>query len=250
MKSSDNFSDASKKSLVLPSLIVGMSFIIGMFVFGYFFYLSKLPQKTLTVTGSARERVNSDIAKWNSNYSVKVSESNLEKGFKLMKSYEKSILDVFRTNGINEKEISLSAVSVVELYIDPERQSERLYTLSQQIFVETVDVNNIAEKSKNITQKILDLGIAFQSSPVEYYYSKLPEKRIQLLSEAVRDAQRRAEEIAKSGGLKLGKILSAKSGVVQVLAPNSVDVSDYGSYDTSTLEKEVMVTVNVTFEVY
>jgi hypothetical protein len=69
-----------------------------------------------------------------------------------------------------------------------------------------------------------------------------------LLSSVVRDVRRRAEEIAESGGLKVGKVISARSGVAQVLAPNSVEISDYGTYDTSTKEKEIMLTVNVTFE--
>jgi hypothetical protein len=34
---------------------------------------------------------------------------------------------------------------------------------------------------------------------------------------------------------------------VQVLKVNSTDVSDYGAYDTSTIEKEVMVTITAVF---
>ncbi|MGQ9855313.1 MAG: SIMPL domain-containing protein [Fervidobacterium sp.] len=230
------------------AIILGVSFIVGMVVFGYFFYLSKLPQKTLTVTGSAREMVVSDIAKWSSNFSVKVSESKLNEGFKNMKIFERRVLEIFKESDIKDDEINLSAISVSELYTDPERVTERQYVLAQYITVQTNDVEGIAQKAKEITQKILDSGLVFQSNPVEYYYSKLPEKRIQLLSEAVRDARRRAEEIAKSSNLRVGKVISARSGVVQVLAPNSVEVSDYGTYDTSTLEKEVMVTVNVVFE--
>lgn len=238
-----------KKPVIgLGALILGISFIIGMLIFGYFFYISRLPQKTLTVIGSARERVVSDVAKWSANYSVKVSEERLKEGFNTMKVYEGAILKVIEENGIDSNEVSISAISANELYVDPERQTSRYYILSQNFMVETGDVKGIAEKVKAITQKVLDLGIAFQSFPVEYYYSKLPEKRVQLLSEAVKDAKRRAEEIAKSGGLKVGKVLNAKSGVVQVLAPNSLEVSDYGTYDTSTIEKEVMVTVTVVFE--
>jgi hypothetical protein len=36
-------------------------------------------------------------------------------------------------------------------------------------------------------------------------------------------------------------------GVVQVTQPNSVDISDYGNYDVSTIEKEVMITVRASF---
>jgi len=238
-----------KKDLFfISSIVLGISFILGMLIFGYFFYISKLPQKTLSVTGSARESVISDLAKWSSNYSVKVAESRLNEGFKIMKEHEKKVLEIFKGHGINDNELFLSAMSVSELYTEPHQDVERQYILTQYIYVQTKDVDGIAQKVKDITQKILDLGVAFQAAPVEYYYSKLAEKRIQLLSSAVHDARKRAEEIAKSGGLTIGKVISARSGVVQVLAPNSVDISDYGSYDTSTKEKEIMVTVNVVFE--
>ncbi len=36
-------------------------------------------------------------------------------------------------------------------------------------------------------------------------------------------------------------------GVVQVLSEGSIDVSDYGTYDTSKIDKEVMITVKTTF---
>ncbi|WP_448376379.1 SIMPL domain-containing protein [Fervidobacterium sp.] len=232
----------------IAAIILGISFILGMAIFGYFFYISKLPQKTLSVTGSAREFVVSDIAEWSSNYSVKISESKLNEGFRVMKIHEKKVLEIFKEHGIKDDELSLSAISVSELYTEPGQATERQYVLTQYITVQTKDVDGIAQKVKQITQQILDLGVAFQAYSVEYYYSKLSEKRIQLLSSAVRDARRRAEEIAKSGGLTVGKVISARSGVVQVLAPNSVEVSDYGTYDTSTKEKEVMVTVNVIFE--
>jgi hypothetical protein len=82
---------------------------------------------------------------------------------------------------------------------------------------------------------------------LQYYYSKLPDLRVSLLSDAVKDAKSRAEKIAEGTGRAVGSIQSASSGVVQVLPVNSVEVSDYGSYDTSSIEKDVMVTVKASF---
>jgi hypothetical protein len=82
---------------------------------------------------------------------------------------------------------------------------------------------------------------------LEYYYSKLPELRVKLLSSAIKDAEARAKSIVESTGRKVGSIRSASSGVVQVLPVNSVEISDYGSYDTSYVDKDVMVTVKATF---
>ena len=84
---------------------------------------------------------------------------------------------------------------------------------------------------------------------MEYYYSKLPEARVELLANAVADSKARAEQLAKAGGKAIGPLQSASSGVVQVMAPNSVEVSDYGMYDTSSINKEIMVTVKASFEI-
>jgi hypothetical protein len=73
--------------------------------------------------------------------------------------------------------------------------------------------------------------------------------RVSLLGEAVKDAEARAKIIAQSGHRNLGVLTTASMGVVQVLTPNSTDVSDYGSYDTSSQNKEVMITVRATFKV-
>jgi len=71
---------------------------------------------------------------------------------------------------------------------------------------------------------------------------------VELLANAVGDAKARAEQLAQAGGKKIGILKSASSGVVQVMSPNSVEVSDYGMYDTSSIDKEIMVTVKASFE--
>ena len=89
----------------------------------------------------------------------------------------------------------------------------------------------------------------FSPSSPEYYVSGLPTLRVSLIGKAVIDARARADSIAKSTGQSVGKLKGASSGVVQVLQQNSNDVSDYGQYDTSTINKDVMVSVRATFTV-
>jgi len=55
--------------------------------------------------------------------------------------------------------------------------------------------------------------------------------------------------IAENDNRKVGNLRSASIGVTQVLAADSVDVSDYGTYDTSTEDKDVMVTVRAVFRI-
>jgi hypothetical protein len=89
--------------------------------------------------------------------------------------------------------------------------------------------------------------LVVEVQPVQYLYTKLADIRSNLFAEAIKDARVRAEAIASTSGGKVGKIKSAATGVVQVLPPQSSDVTDYGTFDTSTMNKEVMVTARATF---
>ena len=102
------------------------------------------------------------------------------------------------------------------------------------------------------TMKVAELaskGVVVTSNVISYSYTKLPELRVSLLSDAVADARARAEQIVKGSGEKVGALQSASSGVVQLLPENSLDVNDYGAYDTAGVRKDVMLTVKVTFSI-
>jgi len=120
------------------------------------------------------------------------------------------------------------------------------YQFTQTVTLQSGDVAKVTELSKNVTD-LAGQGIVVNVQSLEYYYSQLPDLRVSLLTDAVKDAKARAAKIAEGTGRHVGDVQSASVGVVQVMAPNSVDVSDYGSYDTSSVEKDVMVTVKASF---
>jgi hypothetical protein len=77
----------------------------------------------------------------------------------------------------------------------------------------------------------------------------LDDLKLNLIAQATKNAKDRAGTMAKVTGNQVGSLLTASSGVFQITAPNSTDVSDYGQYDTSTREKKVTSVVNVTFSI-
>jgi hypothetical protein len=68
-----------------------------------------------------------------------------------------------------------------------------------------------------------------------------------LLTQATKDAKDRAQKIAENTGKKIDSLQTASQGVFQVTAKNSVEVSDYGTYDTASLEKKVTGVVRASF---
>jgi len=236
----------NNKNYVTFGLILGLSLIIstGLGVFAFYKIRSV---DYISTTGSAKKAVVSDKVKWTSSITRQVSVSKVKDGYAKMDIDLKEVKDFFTANGIPAENLSISPVFMNEIW-DNNNQTEKKYNLVQNFEVQSSDVQKIDALAKN-TNSLINKGVLFSTNSLEYYYSKLPAVRVKLLANAVADAKARAEQLAIAGGKKIGVLKSASSGVVQVIAPNSVDVSDYGMYDTSKIEKEIMVTVKASFEI-
>ena len=126
--------------------------------------------------------------------------------------------------------------------------ASQLATLTQNITITSNDINKTTNTAQN-SGILINQGIVFSSQPVEYYYSKLAELRVEMLGLATNDAKLRAQKIAEQAGTKIGDLKSASMGVFQITAPYSTEVSDYGMYDTSTIDKQITAIVKASFEI-
>jgi hypothetical protein len=206
-----------------------------------------MSDNSLQVTGSAKRLVTSDVVKWNTGFSRSVGVNALKSGYDQMASDLEKVQAFLKSEGIDEKDITVSIIYLNQQY-DYSKSGSYLtgYDLRQNIQIQSTDIAKITNLAKN-TQKLIEQGVIFSTQSLEYYYSKLPETRVELLADAVKDAQNRAEKIAQSSGQAVGSLKSASVGVVQLMPVNSVEISDYGTYDTSSIEKEMMITVRTTF---
>src|SRR5690606_40695998 len=73
---------------------------------------------------------------------------------------------------------------------------------------------------REITE-LLNKGIQFYSQSPRYYYTKLADLKIEMISKATADAKHRADMIAENSGGKLGELISAKMGIFQITGQNS-----------------------------
>ncbi|MPN37755.1 hypothetical protein SDC9_185276 [bioreactor metagenome] len=96
-------------------------------------------------------------------------------------------------------------------------------------------------------EELLPEGIGISSFEPQYSYSKLNEIKVNMLSEATKDAKKRAEKIAASNGNKIGNIISANQGVFQITAPFSNEINDYGINDVSSINKTIKSVVTVEY---
>ncbi len=245
--------NTNNKSFALwLGIFIAGSILVGSAVFAYTFYRVRNADNALSVTGSATMPVTSDKVRWTGSFTRTEKISNLKAGYDAMAKDLAVVKAFLAANGVADDEVTISTIFMNQDYSNMNQNvpaESREYVLTQNVEVNSVAVAKITELAKN-TQTIINQGVIFSSNPVEYYYSKLPEARVALLSDALKDAKARAEKLAESTGKRVGPLKSAASGVVQVLSPNSIDVSDYGSYDTSNINKSIMVTVKASFSLY
>lgn len=229
--------------------VLGLSIILtGLIVSFTLYSIRAMERNVITSTGSAKEIVKSDTVKWTGEISRRVPNGALASGYLQLERD----LDALRTF-LKEKSVSPDALESRTVFTQEDiyygsdgPRSLGTTMLRQTVVLSATDVEGLTSITRDL-KTLIGKGTPVQTVSLEYLYSKLPELRVKLLGGAVKDAKARAGEIAGAGGGSVGDLQSASSGVVQVMAPNSIDVSDYGSYDTQSLEKEVMVTVRATF---
>jgi uncharacterized protein len=230
------------------ALAVGL--IISSLILGWSYKNSKKGDEAITVTGSAKRRITSDLVLWSAGVSAQAPQ--LSDSYKQLSDNIPRIKQYLLSKGVAEDQMTVSSITTTTIKrrdADGNETSEITgYSLSQQIEVRSSDVQKIATIAREATE-LINQGILIESAPPRYLYTKIGDLKIEMLGEAAKDAKERAERIASSTGNSIGSVKSAKMGVLQITAADSTDVSDYGVFDTTTIEKDMTAVVNVSFAV-
>jgi hypothetical protein len=201
----------------------------------------------ITITGSARRNVTSDLAIWRARFAVQAD--TLMEAQQRLKEDRAKVESWLRLHGVQDYQ--LTAVQIGEVRSRGKRDEDETtkllgYRLSQPLVVTSGKVDLMPRLASEATA-LLEQGVALVSEPIEFIYTKAGEAKIELMAEATRDARARAEQIAAQGGRKIKELRSARMGVVQINPLYSTGTSWEGNNDTSSLEKTIITTVNATF---
>jgi hypothetical protein len=153
--------------------------------------------------------------------------------------------------GIDEKDIVFSSIDtspIHEVNFNGQYTNNIIaYRLYQHVEVSLEEVDKLSKIAREATE-LMNEGVEFQSSPPQYYYTKIANLKVSMLAEATKDAKNRAEQISQNTGSKIGALKSARMGVFQITPLYSTEVADYGINDTSSMDKEITAVVTCTFE--
>jgi uncharacterized protein len=224
--------------------------IIGLFIITWYasqvVYSIKLSGDTIEVTGSAKESVVADMGRLTVQIETKTGLTDQQAGTQRAQAAVDKVTAYLGSQDMGEYETP--AGSTYTNYYYPENGEAVLtgYTVSRSVVVRNSEVEKLTKLANDLGPLSGD-GYTVTSGGLELTYSKLDEMRVKLLTEAIKDATDRANAIAENSGRSVGQLRNAVGGVVQVLPQGGVDISDYGSYDTMSMNKEVMVTTRATF---
>lgn len=235
---------------------LGIALALGMLsssvYLGSTFSKLKSSDKTIEVKGFAEQKITSDVAIWSGNLVIR--DTNVAQAYSKLEQDKKRIYSFLESEDIRPDTIVVSPVTKENVFrLDEKGQPTNIIegvVVRQRFSLTSNDVHKISQLSTKI-DKINTEGVEFESNRPEYYFSstKMEQIKMELLGIATKSARERAQQIASNSGSGVGKLISARQGIFQVTPENSTDLSDYGVYDTSTIEKIVKIVVTLSYTI-
>jgi hypothetical protein len=203
--------------------------------------------QVISITGSARRNVTSDLVIWRARFSVQAD--TLMAAQQRLKEDRAKVEAWLRLHAIQD--FQLQPVQIADIRSRGNKDDDTTtkligYRVSQNVEIVSDKVDQVPRIASDSTA-LLEQGVEFISEPMDFIYTKAGEAKIELMAEATKDARARAEQIAAQGGRTIKQLRSARMGVVQINPRYSAATSWEGNNDTSSLEKTMITTVNATF---
>ncbi|WP_111541568.1 SIMPL domain-containing protein [Mesonia algae] len=237
----------------LSAIIFSIAIVIASYFLGSAYIERANTNDSIKVTGAGNSNFTSDLIVWNGTFSR--FSKDLKQAYEGIALDKEIVNKYLEEKGIKEDEVIFNSVNTIERtkskyengnFVGQEFEG---YELRQSIKVESTQVELIEKVAREITE-LLNRGVQFNSTPPRYYYTKLADLKIEMISKATEDAKLRAERIAKNAGGKLGKLKKADMGVFQITGRNSgEDYSWSGAYNTSSKKKTASITMRLDYEI-
>jgi uncharacterized protein len=223
----------------------------------------KKPDKNnIKITGSARKRISSDLIQWSAGVEATAPERTA--AYVALKAGTEKVVEFLKAQGVKEDEIQTQSAAVTEEFetikedtvlagtsvpMRSERKKSKGFLATQVVSISSAKVSQIEKVSREITT-LLEQGVNVTSQSPSYYYTQLGELKLTMLAEAAKDARARAENILSSAGnTRVGKLVNADMGIININAANSTGTSNEGNNDTSSRDKDIITIIHAEYEV-
>ncbi len=237
----------------LNTALIALSIIVAAFLLGNAFMNRNKAQQSISVTGLGSKDFTSDLIVWSGSFSKK--NMILKDAYAELDRDRETIKRYLISKGVKEKELVFSSIDINKDFSNSYDDNGNMtssyftgYNLTQRVTVESKNVDKIEKISREVSE-LINSGVEFYSESPEYYYTQLAELKVEMIAEATKDANIRAEKIAENADASLGKLKSATMGVFQIVAQNSSeDYSWGGTFNTNAKYKTASITVSLQYD--
>lgn len=233
-----------KKQFVRESAIIAAGILLGLFTLGVSLKsaIDRFTDKDrrVTVKGLAEKEVDADKVTWP--IQTKEIGNDLPALYSKINSTTAAIKRFLTSNGIKESEISVNAPTVIDL--NAERYGENYrsyrYNITSTIIVTSQNVK-LVRSLINRQGELLPQGIAIvdggYENPIKYEFVAFRDMKPEMMTEAIKNAEKTAQQFAENSNSKLDKIVHADQGQF------SIDNRD----ENTPYIKKVRVVTTVTY---
>ncbi|MCO6466298.1 MAG: SIMPL domain-containing protein [Bradyrhizobiaceae bacterium] len=237
---------------IISAIAVSAAVILGTWILGSAWKSTHYATERINVTGLATRDFSSDLIVWSASFERKANV--ISEAYPLLKQDAERIRKYLADHGIKDADIVFDAVDIRKEYRsvqDNDRYYQQFdgFRLAQSVRVESRDLDRVESVSREISE-LLNAGIELTSQQPQYYYTKLAELKLDMLSKASANGRARADSVAQNAGSKLGSLRTAETGIFQITGQNANE--DYtwgGAFNTTSREKTASITVRMEFEI-
>ena len=208
----------------LHTLILGLSFIIGMFILGQFFLNARKSNQFVSVKGLAEQEVKANQGSWL--IASEYNSNDLDYLKNTVNRQVEVIQDWLEKKGFADSEIKVSELGIRQnIYGNVQAK----YSATLKISVSTDQVDRLDNTSGEVNE-LIDLGVPLSGdswlSRPRFYFTSVNEIKPELLKNATQAALVAAEEFASNSGAKVGGIKYARQGIISLIPANRVNESE------------------------
>ena len=210
----------------------------------------KMDEQTVYVKGYAELPITSDRAEWSTQ--IVERHSDLAQAYSALERNRLTLMQYLESHGFKQEAVELGQVGISELRKRDEKGNTTneidFFVVKQRFSIASDNVQAIA-KAARAAGDLISGGINLDSAAPQYLYTKLDEKKLEMLERATLNAHERATLLVGGSKAKLGPLRSASQGVFQITPAFSNEVSGGGYNDTSSLDKVIKAVVTVEYAI-
>ena len=168
---------------------------------------------TLTITGSARKPITSNLVRWS--LTVNGAASTPQAAARTMRRDVAAVEGFLHSGGIPASAIAESVVQSETIVTRISKKKTRTtYSVSQGLGVSTTKIDIVEGVSTRLAD-LIERGIDVSADPLEYISTDLEQAKLDALQAATEEARHRADILIQGLGGKLGAMRSSSLGVTR-----------------------------------